>query len=294
MKLFFNTFYPFFFLFTLLYQADGLAKNITAGEILIIPYSKALNAHDKIKSGQTEVAAISKAEHKLILAGIDINTIPGQYLLTIQSKKEQIDSIDYFVTASNQQFLAKPPEENALQDGSLIKKKLLWSNREPKLPFSFPAQGDWENLFGFYYEDKSNDSSRKNLVKAFSKKSNDTTFEIQRIDYISLSFNKPLSVTSPSDAVCFSISFDEKLGYTVLLDHGMGLFSEISGLYNLTISEQDIVPKNSLIAKFTTDDFITSKKGKNKNISNIGDKKIQWRVFLTKSIINPTFLTKPL
>ena len=74
----------------------------------------------------------------------------------------------------------------------------------------------------------------------------------------------------------------------------MGLFSEISGLYNLTISEQDIVPKNSLIAKFTTDDFITSKKGKNKNISNIGDKKIQWRVFLTKSIINPTFLTKPL
>lgn len=286
---------------------NGFAEPIQAktiqtfpGGILSVIYPKFLSPQDDIKLGQTKTIVIQKQEGYQIIAGIDINTIPGQYLLTIQSEKEQLDSIDYLVIATKHKILDSTidhtQEPTHLINSKHVKNSLIWSNRPPKLPIAFPAKptkGQWSDSFGQYYEKTKKKDFNENITQALSKdpKKNDRAIskKLHRIDHLSLHFNEPLAITAPSDATCFAISFDSENGYTVLLDHGMGLFSEISGLHNLSISEQDVVSKGALIANFTQEDF-----SQNEKTQTLNNKTIYWRVFLTKATINPRSLTKPL
>jgi hypothetical protein len=278
-----------YFLFFTLNIANAQIQRVVSGDILSVNTQTKFTLEDQVKLGQTKTIVLSKGTGHHIIAGIDLNTIPGQYLLTVHSKKLQLESINYIVTATQQQFLNIAPRFNSLSNSEKVKESLLWSNREPKLPLIFPAEGNWNKSFGQYYESSESNLLESGFTQNITSQNKNKLKKLHRIDHISLNFNKPLDVVSPSDAICFLINFDEENGYTVLLDHGMGLFSEISGLDNLTISEQDKVKKGSLIGNFTKENLVNKK-----NTTSLISKTIQWRVFLTKSIINPTSLTKPL
>ena len=237
------------------------------------------------KLGQTKLIKISKLGHDEIFAGIDINLNPGEYLISLETEKKQIESLPFIVTMNNPVQFLSPTEQLAAQQTLLPKDKiipnLLWSNLFPNYPFVYPMKSEWSSTFGFYFEPKPNEiKSKKNTISSREQ-------ELQRIDYISVDIQHPTTIVSPSDAVCFSIRYDENFGYTILLDHGMGLFSEISGLNNLTVSEQDRIKKNAVIANFTTEDFYNIET-QNSNVKH----SVRWRVFLNKATINPHHLIK--
>ncbi len=244
---------------------------IKPGGVIYIRSPKFDTPNYQSKLGQTKAIIIPRENYDDIYAGIDVDTIPGEYLLSIETSKKQLANYPFIVPVPDEITFIEQPSPRFLPDKKETIKKLLWSNISPILPFNFPVYGSWSQTFGHYYETTTltNKKNKQNL---------------QRIDDISIKINGPASILSPSDAVCFLITFKEESGYTVLLDHGMGLFSEISGLTNLSISEQDRVLKNALIANFNVDDL------KNENNEPI-TRQINWRVFLNKAVINPFQLT---
>jgi len=135
------------------------------------------------------------------------------------------------------------------------------------LPLIYPSNGQWSDDFGAYYNSVLNKPNNR----------------LNRVDYLMSEVSPLTEVLSPGKATCFDISYDEKMGYRVLLDHGMGLFSEISGLTNIAIEEQDIIEKGSVISTFGKEDFIEKKQAKKNTIF--------WRVFMTNASINPKSLT---
>ncbi len=257
-------------------------QKILPGSVLYLKTNKVDYDNYWAKLGQIRTVFIRGNEFDEIYAGIDINTIPGEYLLSVETSKKQLATYKYVVPIPKEsifinnttRFFAGAP----LSATTDLSKSLLWSNVPPKFPLIFPIKGEWSQTIGHFYEKKSENLS-KNKQNDFS--------EIGVIDHISIELSNPTPVLAPSDAVCFSITFDPDHGYRVILDHGMGLFSEITGLNNLTISEQDRVKQGAVIASFNTADFLDSN-----NNNKLNNRTVRWRTFLNKSIIDPYQLTQ--
>lgn len=251
---------------------------ILPGNVLHIRSPKFEQKNYWSKLGQTRTVMVAGEDFDDFYAGVDINAIPGEYLLSVETKKKQLTTFPYIVpTPTKRDFLDDNQhldKSSPLAEKAALLKTLLWSNITPKLPLNFPANGDWTSTFGYFFEQKQEDNYRKKEKQ---------TSILKIVDHISISFDQPTTILSPSDAICFLVELDPEHGYRVVLDHGMGLFSEISGLTNLTISEQDRVEKNALIASFNTNDF----QGENDVLRS---RTVRWRVFLNKSVINPNFL----
>ncbi len=255
-------------------------QSVAAGDILRIVSPKLESEGYVAKLGRTPTIMISHEGYDEIIAGVDINAIPGEYLLTLETNKKQLASFSFVVPTPGKHAFSEPPKQlssSGIEKKALLK-KLLWSNINPVLPFTLPVQGEWSTTFGAYFEMNQAPKS-KNKGRLFNAST------LSRVDSVFLTIEEPTAIYAPSHSVCFLVSFDQDKGYTVLLDHGMGLFSEISGLSNLTISEQDRVPKNALIASFNSDDFVGTD-------NEITSKTIQWRTFLNKATVNPLNLTK--
>ena len=249
--------------------------NILPGGVLYLKTNKFDSTDYWVKLGQTRTILIRGNDFDEIYAGINIKAIPGEYLLSVETSKEQLATHKFVVPVPQEpifidnvdRFFSGAP----LSPTKELSNSLLWSNVPPKFPLNFPVKGDWSETIGHFYE--------KNIESSTQKNQHNTS-EIGVIDHVAIELSAPTPVLAPSDAVCFSITFDPNHGYSVILDHGMGLFSEITGLTNLTITEQDRVKQGAVIANFNTASFLNNKdKPKNRTV--------RWRTFLNKSIINP-------
>ena len=251
-------------------------QNVLPGEIFYLKIAEFEDEEYWPKLGQTRAILIRGKGSDEIYAGVDIKTNPGEYLLAIETSKKQLATYKFIVpTPVKPVFIENSPSffnDAPLANTQELSDTLLWSNFPPKFPLVLPVKGDWSNSIGHFYEKRLNSSNTQNN-------------EIDIVDHIAIEIASPTQVQAPGDAVCFSISFDPIQGYSVILDHGMGLFSEITGLNNLTISEQDKVKQGAIIASFNTANFL-DKDSKPK------DRTVRWRTFLNKSIINPYQLTK--
>ena len=234
---------------------------VTAGGVFTATISKPAKADFLVTLGQTRAVLIKQKNTYKIMAGVDINTLFGEYLVSIQTPKAQLERIPFFVESSKAEFIENY-ENRHLPATKDITKKLLWSNREPQLPLIYPATGDWQEFFGAYYQAK-NSLAHQN--------------DLKRVEYLKLDITQPIDIMAPSKGVCFRVEFDEGYGYRVLLDHGMGLFSEISGLDNLLIEEQDVVEQGTMISSFKPNNLKTAKT-------------VYWRVFMTNALVNPQAL----
>ena len=261
------------------FNQESKPFNILPGGVLHIQIPKFEHSEYWVKHGQTRAILITKENFDNVFVGVDVETISGEYLISIETNNKQLATYKYVVPKPKNPIFVDDYDTFSkaapLSEKTTLVDSLLWSNVPPTLPLDYPVKGIWTEKFNHLFE-KNNKNSVNNTPSDSSK--------IDLIDHISITLDAPTTITSPSDATCFSITFDPVEGYTVILDHGMGLFSEISGLNNLTISEQDRVSSGSVIASFNTNDFIR----KDKTQSN---RTVRWRTILNKSTINPYELT---
>jgi len=242
-----------------------------AGGVVTFVLNKPTVKDFSIYLGQTKAVCIERKNSLKVMAGIDVDTLFGRYLLSARTKKRHLLGMPFEVKPFSHKYLEKAPDMNGveLEPSDKLIKSLLWSNREPLLPLIYPVTRSWSDDFGAYYSLNSSQATGENE-------------ELREVKHLRSRISSPTTVLSPSKAVVFTVSFNEKTGYSVLLDHGMGLFSEISGLPNISIEEQDIVTQGALISHFTREDFV--EKGLTKK------QIVFWRVFLTKALIDPRSL----
>ena len=240
--------------------------NVYPGDILSITYRQVANQIPEFYFGRKRLAAITEGEQWRVFVGIATDMIPGKYVITVTQPDKNNEQITFVVKPSRKalsstqkinrpsNFILNRLQSRQKKDSSTFElPDLPWANLTPVLPITYPAKGQWSQNFGELKIGKNND--------------------LKRLNHIQLVTTEPQPILSPADAICLEIT-QQNDTYSVWLDHGMGLFSHISGLKNITIEEQDKIVAGSMI-------------------SNIIDRKttkpqsIQWRVLFNGVLVNP-------
>ena len=240
--------------------------NVYPGEILSLTYQRIVGQIPEFYFGRKRLVAIAEGEKWRVFVGIATDMIPGRYVIIVNQPDLNNERINFTVKPSQDVLSTQTKVNrssysilNRLQSrqkktASLFKlPDLPWANLTPILPISYPAKGQWSQNFGELQI--TNDNS------------------LERLNYIQLSTNKPQPILSPTDAISLKIT-EQKGIYSVWLDHGMGLFSHISGLKNITIEEQDKIVAGSMISNITSSKTTTPHT-------------IQWRILFNGVLVNP-------
>ncbi|MBX2846684.1 MAG: peptidoglycan DD-metalloendopeptidase family protein [Acidiferrobacterales bacterium] len=242
------------------------------GGIINLEISKESTRLPEVKFGIRDATLIDNKNSWRILVGIDLETVPGEYLIYIKRQSE--DSTPYSSKFEViQQDTLILDLENDSQPASLHHDNftdISFNNTvHPELPLAFPAQGMWADYFGYI----SASSQQKKL---------DTR------NYISLTTTEIMTVTAPQHGIITRIIENEsddkqstKKNFTLFLDHGRGLYSVISGVTDITIDVGNGVQAGAILGKVYS-----------KSNDSSEPRTLIWQTVLNGAYVNPTILTK--
>lgn len=228
-----------------------------------------------VKYGLKDVAVIDQDTSWRILVGVDLATVPGDYLLYIKSQTE--DNVAYSqkfqVGQKNLVFFDDSLSDKAVdsifyEDFSDIN---FTNSVQPELPLTPPAEGNWADYFG-----------QINVVSLNNPSKND----IEARNYISLTTTELLAITAPQNAIVSRIikhpiseNPQNKTNHTLFLDHGRGLYSILSGVTDITVEAGNGVQAGAVLGKLYLQ-------------PNGEPSTLTWQTVLNDTYVNPTILTQ--
>lgn len=223
--------------------------------------------------GLAEPIIIEHSDYWKILIGIDLETIPGQYVTYVKQadSDEPAYSLQFEIqhrgypavtVDSLPEFIASPDK---LSDIDFV------NSAEPQLPLQLPAKGVWDNYFGHV------------MITPAKKNKGEQSFAIQQ--YMSLlDVQNSTVVIAPQDGVISRIvQSKDKQRYIVYIDHGRGLYSIVCGLSQLAIELGDGVINGAVIGKFDS---------KLPNSDNTKTINLRWQVVINGVFVDPAILTQ--
>ena len=236
-------------------------------ELRIDKQSKSL---PDVKFGVQEPVIIDHPESWRVFIGLNLDTIPGEYLLYLKRSIDGASSehINFFVEQKSYPVLEykKGIEKQVNQIHSSFSELEFSNTQQPNLPLSLPASGQWNSEFGSIYHNK----KRKKLIT-------------QNQIFLPVS-NNIVSVRSPENALVSKIITDDKDISTVFLDHGRGLFSIVGGLTEISVQTGNGVLSGAVIGKVTPEADFKS--------ATVSTRTLTWQCILNGTYVNPTILTK--
>ena len=241
-----------------------------AGGIAEILINKKSTDLPDIKFGIHQPTIIDEKSHWRVLIGLDLETIPGEYLIYLKRKVNDATSehIKFFIEQKKQtiETIDKKLARDVKKTHSDLSLLDFENTQQPNLPLKLPVSGDWNLNFGtIYYHSKKKTSEIQNLI----------ALEIENI----------VSIRSPENAIISNIiSNDADGSSTVFLDHGRGLFSIIDGITDLNVEIGNGVLSGAVIGKVTP--ITDSRK------ESVIAKRLTWQCVLNGTYVNPIFLTQ--
>jgi len=223
----------------------------------------------EVQYGIYEPTIIEQDDHWRILIGLDLKTIPGEYLLYLKHQVDDASSehIKFIVEQKDYpiKVLERKSKKLIKQEHSRLTQLDYENTRQPNLPLNFPVEGHWDLEFGaVFYNKRSKKTHTQNQI----------SFETSSI----------INVRSPENALVSNVIIEKDESATVFLDHGRGLYSVISGITDLNVEIGNGVLSGAVIGKVTpTADF---KK------STVATKTLTWQCILNGIYVNPTILTQ--
>jgi len=240
--------------------------NVYPGDILSVTYPLVAQEIPEFYFGRKRLAALAEEAQWRVFVGVATDMIPGKYVITVTQPDKSNEKLEFVVKPSRNALSTTKKinrSSNFILNRLQSRKKtssptfklpdLPWANLTPVFPINYPAKGQWSKNFGELQVSSNND--------------------LTRLNHIQLVTTEPQPILSPADAICLEIT--EKDGiYSIWLDHGMGLFSHISGLQNTTIEEQDKIVAGSMISNIIDRKAVTPQT-------------IQWRMLFNGVLVNP-------
>jgi len=250
------------------------------GGIIDIRIDKQSNELPEVKYGLQDVTIIERAKSWQILIGIDLDTLPGEYLVYIKRAVPGSSALSHtFQVRQNPGQILKRSNADAhdieIRHSSMS--DIGYANtQQPSLPLAYPAGGQWADYFGYTVADQQRGK---------------TTTQ----NYITLTTTELINVIAPQNAIVSRIQPYQKRVTgrtpkpatalsTVFLDHGRGLYSIISGITDLSVKTGNGVVAGAVIGK------TPSSSGRD-GLSNQPSELI-WQCVLNGAYINPIILTQ--
>lgn len=221
----------------------------------------------EIKYGIREPVVIEHEHYWRVLIGIDLETLPGDYLVYLKRATE--DARSEALSFNVQQYRYPLHSNSGVSIKRAHKKHKTLSSidfsntQQPALPLRLPADGQWTQSFGHIVIDgKNNQAASQNLVSL-------TTTEL-------------LTVNAPQNAIVTKIETRKNGLSTVFLDHGRGLYSILDGVADLSVETGNGVVAGAVLGKLPSSER-----------SNNVIKRLTWQCILNGAYVNPLILTQP-
>lgn len=265
-------FHPLLFclwLASLAVNADDAAFSAIPGGILDLKIPKKSAAQPLVRYGLQEVLTLETKNQWRVLAGIPLDTLPGDYLISIEPVSEEDD--DYHLVFSVQQRQYNNNDEGENQT-TYAKPKTILSNLTtlgfdhseiPEFPFEYPTSDEWNGDFGKQFQ---------NLALKNTGTSAQQTFISQTMSGIT-------AVHTPQKGIISNQWKSDNDMHYIAISHGRGVYSVLAGLDEVIVNIGDGLHKGALIGK------ITPSVGKTNN-------RLHWYAVMNNTFINPTIVTK--
>lgn len=219
----------------------------------------------EVRFGLRSPAIIDAGSHWRILVGVELGTLPGEYVVYIKraikgntafSEKFQVQQKIYPLKAA-QEGVASQITHEGFSDLDFD------NSAQPNLPLLYPVDlaGQWSDNFGYLVEQPDDQS----MVAQ---------------NYLSLTTTAMAPVVAPQNAIVSKIVRHQTGLATIYLDHGRGLYSIISGLQDLSVTTGNGVVAGAVIGKLPANQM-------NSTISTLF-----WQCVLNGVYVNPIILTR--
>ncbi len=226
-----------------------------------------------VRYGLIEPAILDSGTKWKILIGIDLQRLPGDYLVyirpngedkTARFEKFQVNHKSYLFKSTSSDKPMQLKEFDELSD-------LGFSNSQPPiLPLTLPIEGDWSDEFGSLYPNAGNaetatqnhtyiDSAPRSLIKA------------------------------PQSGIVCKLHVSENGIAVVVIDHGRGIYSLVHGLSDLAVELGNGVTAGAVIGKVPEKITI---KGRQSQSASPDKSRVYWQVKLNDVFINPLLMTE--
>lgn len=221
----------------------------------------------EIKYGIREPVIIEHDRYWRILIGIDLDTLPGDYLVYLKRSIEDARSEYLTFNVEQHRYPLHSNSNHSIGRAHKTHKTLssisFRNTQQPTLPLRLPADGQWTSSFGHIVIDNKDDkAASQNLVSL-------TTTEL-------------LTVNAPQNAIITKIDTKKSGLSTVFLDHGRGLYSVLDGVADLSVETGNGVVAGAVIGKLPSSER-----------SNNVIKRLTWQCILNGAYVNPLILTQP-
>lgn len=258
-------------------EAEGLNHPGGIAEIHIPKTSALLPT---VKYGLKEPAILENDSYWRVLIGISLEQLPGDYLVYIhEQEREDDDGISFKKFQVNHKTYP-------LRDGNKITVKKLkifsqlseldFSNSQPPtLPMQWPFNAQWDTGFGDIF-----------------LQGDETTPNIQNHTFGDAT---PLTlVKAPQTGIVCNIDQSKNGLYTVVIDHGRGIYSLLHNLDDITVELGNGVVAGAVLGKVAADNKPSTSSTQpelTKQREKMG-KPVYWQVQLNGVFVNPVYLTQ--
>ena len=226
--------------------------------------------------GTREIALLDQSEQWCMLIGLDLDTLPGEYIVSIADTDIPAYTVKFDVKHT---IYAEQPGTAANSTRNIqhsIFSELDYQNtNQPALPLKLPVAGLWIYDFGRVSEELND------IVD------NDQPFNSQKQsltaqNFIYLDSTQIETVLAPQNGIVSRIiqSADGTETASIFIDHGRGLFSIIGGVQDLTVEVGSGVVAGAVIGKLAAVQVDTQ------------PTTLIWQTVLNGVYVNPQILTQ--
>lgn len=253
-------------LLLLLSSAQGNAQYNFPGGYIDLEIDKINDELPEIKFGLRAPVVIDKQNHWQILIGLDLNLLPGQYVLYIKHADEENRGEHRTIEVRQKvypfQDLRAGSEAGSIDFYPKIEtSQIEFSNtQQPILPLTMPLKGNWNQQFGYQW-----------ILKEGNSVVTNNAISVQARQYS--------SVLAPQNAIISNIVMDQQELATIVLDHGRGLYSILRGLTDLTVDVGNGVVSGAVLGRLPAS-------------TEVEQSKLVWQTLLNGVFVDPSLLSK--
>ena len=265
------------------------SDNSHPGGVAQLTIAKKSESLPIVRYGLLEPAILDNGDKWLILIGVGLNQLPGEYLLyTRQAGEDEpaeflkfsVDHKDYPIINIASDELVELEEFDSISE-------LDFNNSQPPvLPMKPPFAGQWNKDFGqlFLLADNDNPDDSKMVAQNYTWST---------APQLSL-------VRAPQSGIVTKITSNEKDVSNVIIDHGRGVYSLLHGLTDLTIKVGNGVVAGAVLGKVPALGSRNSRSpGARSPVvaspdrsSDVANARVYWQVQLNDVFVNPLLLTQ--
>ena len=243
------------------------------GGLATLNVSKKSNKLPIVKYGTREPAIVDKGDQWRVYIGLGLDHLPGEYLVYFRDQEPESEATFYRFFVKQIKFLTKQARDD---DESIPKlpndlSDLDFKNTTPlSLPFSLPIDAEWEDGFGNY------------LLRT-------TSDIVRQQDFVRVDVAENIEIKSPSTGIISKITHSKETGkYTLVIDHGSGLFSIFNGLGSVSMKLGHGLSAGEVFGHSPSKPKTGERKSKPRTAIR---HTISWRTQLNNELINPLILT---